>query len=91
MTKVEREHGFIEDAEGNPTTYTVTVDGAFTASQDQLDRILQFVLVELGVDTSWQIAPPDPAPEELPPPEVPPLPDVPPENQPTGEVSLGSP
>jgi hypothetical protein len=86
MTRVDREYGFIEDAEGDPTVYTVTVEGSHTADQDQLDRILQFVLVELGVDTSWQIAPPDPTPEELPPPQVPPLPDVPPENQPTGQI-----
>lgn len=70
MSKVEREYGSIEDSEldGN-SVLTITVEGIHPMDQDMMDRTLQFVLMELGVDTSWQVPPPEPLPVP-PPPEV---------------------
>jgi hypothetical protein len=67
VTKIERDNGWIEDGEdaGN-STFLVTVEGTHLMDADMLDRTLQFVLVELGVDTAWQVPPPDP--EVVPPP-----------------------
>jgi hypothetical protein len=57
--KVEREYGWIEDGEeaGN-STYTITIEGTHIMDE--------FVLVELGIDTTWADVPP-PDPEVVPP------------------------
>lgn len=65
--KVEREYGWIEDGEeaGN-STYTITIEGTHIMDEFLMDRTLQFVLVELGIDTTWADVPP-PDPEVVPP------------------------
>lgn len=71
VTKVDRQHGSIEDSELNgDTILTITVQGIHPTDPDLLDRTLQFVLMELGVDTTWQEAPPPP----VSPPPVEPVP-----------------
>ena len=59
MTKVERENGYVEDSEldGN-TVITVTIEGIHPTNPDQLDRVLQYVLIDMGIDTAWQQPPP---------------------------------
>lgn len=70
MSKVTRENGTVEDSEvsGN-TVITVTITGIQPTNDDMLDRFLQFVMMELGVDTQWQTRVPTPM-------EVPPPPDL---------------
>jgi hypothetical protein len=60
MTLVERENGSISDSvvDGN-LVLTVTANGEHTYDADFMDRVLQFVLMELGVDTAWKTASPD--------------------------------
>lgn len=75
---VERTNGKIE-TEGDGV-YTITVTSGDPMSADMMDRTLQFVLVELGLDTTWA--------EVEPPPIDPPQQDAvpvtgPPEPQPT--------
>lgn len=66
--KVEREYGFIEDGElDGDSVFTITVEGIHPMDADMMDRTLQFVLMELGVDTSWNVPPPDPEVVPLPP------------------------
>jgi hypothetical protein len=61
LMSVQRENGSAEVAVGTgSTTITVSVDGQQTVSDDLLDRILQFVMIELGIDTAWQAANPEP-------------------------------
>lgn len=85
---VDREHGSISwsQSEGN-TILTMLLDGDHPEDNDQMDRILQFAMVDMGIDTSWQVPPPPPDPEEHPP-VIPEIPDVPPENMPSGEVPV---
>ena len=78
MSKVEREGGFIEDSmSGTDSVFTITVLGSHPMDQDMMDRTLQFVLMELGIDTTWSDTPPPtsepaPAPVQSDTPEAPP-------------------
>jgi hypothetical protein len=59
MARVDREHGYAEDSQldGN-TLVTLTVYGVQPTTPDLLDRVLQMVLIEVGVDIAWQQPPP---------------------------------
>lgn len=59
MSIVERENGSISDEQGADLVLTVTVNGEYTYDADFLDRVLQFVLMELKVDTTWKTASPE--------------------------------
>jgi hypothetical protein len=86
--QVDREGGSITDDQGTDSTYTITVFGSHPMDQDMMDRTLQFVLVELGIDTTWADVPP-PDPEVVPPPpdpENPPNPPSLPEDPPEGTL-----
>jgi hypothetical protein len=72
--QVDRQGGSITDDQGTDSTYTITVFGSHPMDQDMMDRTLQFVLVELGIDTTWADVPP-PDPEVVPPPADPGDPD----------------
>ena len=64
--QVDRQGGSITDDQGTDSIYTITVFGSHPMDQDMMDRTLQFVLVELGIDTTWADVPP-PDPEVVPP------------------------
>lgn len=68
MTRVERANGYIEDMElDGSTVLTVTVQGVHPTDEAFLDRVLQFVLMEMGIDNTWkETTPPPTNPEEVP-------------------------
>ena len=67
MSTVERQNGKIEDSEmdGN-TIINITLTGIVPTTEDMLDRMLQQAMIETGVDTAWQVAPPPTAPDVVP-------------------------
>jgi hypothetical protein len=61
MARVERENGFIVDSEvSGDSVFTITVEGIHPMDEDMMDRTLQFVMIELGIDTAWQEVEPPP-------------------------------
>jgi hypothetical protein len=67
MSRVARENGYVEDSELNGNTVvTVTIEGIQATNDDMLDRILQFVMIEMGIDVSWATVAPEQ--QEVPPP-----------------------
>jgi hypothetical protein len=84
MTRIDREHGYIEDSQldGN-TLITVTVYDVQPTTPDLLDRVLQMVLIEVGVDIAWQ----QPPPVEINPLNAPLVPEA--VNVPIPEVEVG--
>ena len=74
--QVDRVGGSIQeydDPSGN-SAWLITLASTHPMDQDMMDRTLQFVLVELGIDTTWADVPP-PDPEVVPPPADPGDPD----------------
>lgn len=76
MSDAIREHGSAEDGtdENGNLVITIKVDGEHTVDSDLLDRVLQFTMMELEVDTAWRVGPPttispSQAPENSPAPE----------------------
>ena len=61
--QVDRVGGSIQeydDPSGN-SAWLITLASTHPMDQDMMDRTLQFVLVELGIDTTWaDVPPPDP-------------------------------
>jgi len=61
VARVERENGFIVDSEvSGDSVFTITVEGIHPMNEDMMDRTLQFVMIELGIDTAWQEVEPPP-------------------------------
>jgi hypothetical protein len=67
MSRVVRENGWVEDSELNGNTVvTVTIEGIQPTNDDMLDRILQFAMMEMGIDVAWATV--NPQPTKVPPP-----------------------
>lgn len=63
MTTVDRANGSAETSQVNDTTIVnVTIQGNYVIDADMLDRVLQFVLMELDIDTAWFTLAPDTPP-----------------------------
>lgn len=60
MTTVDRANGSAETSQVNDTTIVnITIQGNYVIDADMLDRILQFVLMELDIDTAWRTVAPE--------------------------------
>lgn len=61
MTTVDRANGSAETSQVNDTTIVnITIQGNYVIDADMLDRVLQFVLMQLDIDTAWLTLAPTP-------------------------------
>jgi hypothetical protein len=88
--KVQRDKHTAEYSQVNRiTTIKIDLEGEFPCNDQKLDNILQFVLLQLGIDTKYQDPPTEPPAFNFPePPPIPLVEDVPPPQKTLADVEV---